>query len=83
MDTSEGQVFIGVYHDLNNTNLYMSEPAGLKYSLSLEHVISPPESDWTEGRVGFDVHVVSCHGDGGVEWGGTRVKSVCMWLFCG
>ena len=51
-------MFIGVYHDINNTNLYMSEPAGLVYSLSLEHVISPPLAQWEDNRTEFDVHVV-------------------------
>ena len=51
VDGSEGQVLMGVYHDPNNTNLYISEEAGLNYSLSLEHLISPPESDWIDSLV--------------------------------
>ena len=59
VDASEGQVFIAVYHTFNNTNLYLSEEQGLNYSLSLEYIISPPESDWINGYPAFDVHVVS------------------------
>ena len=59
VDASEGQVFIAVYHSFNNTNLYLSEEQGLNYSLSLEYIISPPESDWINGYPAFDVHVVS------------------------
>lgn len=51
-------MFIAVYHDINNTNLYLSEVEGLNYSLSLQYIISPPESDWTSGYPRFDVHVV-------------------------
>lgn len=58
VDASESQVFIAVYHDFNNTNLYLSEEEGLNYSLSLEYIISPPESDWVDGNPTFDVHVV-------------------------
>jgi len=58
VDASEGQVFIAVYHSVNNTNLYLSEEQGLNYSLSLEYIISPPESDWVNGYPSFDVHVV-------------------------
>ncbi|XP_011403900.1 PREDICTED: VPS10 domain-containing receptor SorCS1-like [Amphimedon queenslandica] len=58
VDGSEGQVLMGVYHDPNNTNLYISEEAGLNYSLSLEHLISPPESDWIDSYPTFDVYVV-------------------------
>ena len=59
VDASEGQVFIAVYHDINNTNLYLSEEEGLDYSLSLQYIISPPESDWLNRYPRFDVHVVS------------------------
>ena len=59
VDASEGQVFIAVYHSINSTNLYLSEEAGLKYSLSLEYIISPPESAWQARYPTFDVHVVS------------------------
>lgn len=51
VDSSEGQVLMGVFHDPNNTNLYISEEAGLNYSLSLEHIISPPESFWIDSYV--------------------------------
>ena len=66
VDASQGQVFIAVYHSFNNTNLYLSEEQGLNYSLSLEYIISPPESSWNNPT--FDVHVVS------IEWevGGGR-----------
>ena len=57
VDASEGQVFIAVYHSFNNTNLYLSEEQGLNYSLSLEYIISPPESSWDNPT--FDVNVVS------------------------
>ena len=50
-------MFIGVYHDPNNTNLYLSEAAGLKYSLSLQQIVSPPEYDWLDGYPTFDVYV--------------------------
>ena len=60
VDASQGQVFIAVYHSFNNTNLYLSEEQGLNYSLSLEYIISPPESSWYNPT--FDVHVVS------IEW---------------
>lgn len=59
VDTSEGQVFIAVYHDINNTNLYLSEVEGLNYSLSLTHLVSPPESEWIQDYPEFDLHVVS------------------------
>ena len=59
VDASEGQIFIAVYHTFNNTNLYLSEEAGLSYALSLEFIVSPPESDWEGGYPTFDVHVVS------------------------
>ena len=49
---------IAVYHDPNNTNLYLSEAAGLNYSLSLQQVISPPENEWIGGYPTFDVYVV-------------------------
>ena len=49
---------IAVYHDPNNTNLYLSEAAGLNYSLSLQQVISPPENEWIDGYPTFDVYVV-------------------------
>ena len=49
-----------MYHSFNNTNLYLSEEQGLNYSLSLEYIISPPESSWYNPT--FDVHVVS------IEW---------------
>ena len=79
VDTSEGQVFIGVYHDINNTNLYLSEVAGVDYSLSLTSVVSPPESDWIQGVPEFDLHVVSpllrCSPGRGV-WLGCRQR-VC------
>lgn len=58
VDTSEGQVFIGVFHDINNTHLYMSEVEGLRYSLSLMGLVSPPEQDWVQGYPEFDLHVV-------------------------
>ena len=58
VDATEGQVFIGVYHDPNNTNLYLSEEMGLNYSLSLERIISPPESEWRDGYPTFDVYVM-------------------------
>lgn len=58
VDTSEGEVFIAVYHDINNTNLYLSEMEGLNYSLSLRYVISPPEDEWVQGYPSFDLHVV-------------------------
>ena len=64
VDASEGQVFIAVYHSFNNTNLYLSEEQGLNYSLSLEYIISPPESSWDNPT--FDVHVVSA-GERSVE----------------
>ena len=51
VDASEGQVLMAVYHDPNNTNLYLSEEAGLNYSLSLQHIISPPEYDWIDSYV--------------------------------
>ena len=59
VDASEGQIFIAVYHTFNSTNLYLSEEAGLSYALSLEFIVSPPESDWVGGYPTFDVHVVS------------------------
>lgn len=58
VDTSEGQVFIAVFHDINSTHLYMSEEEGLNYTLSLNFIISPPEDEWINGYPGFDVHVV-------------------------
>ena len=51
VDASEGQVLMGVFHDPNNTNLYISEEAGMNYSLSLEHLISPPEAYWINSYV--------------------------------
>ena len=59
VDASEGEVFIAVYHNFNNTNLYLSEEEGLVYSLSLEYIVSPPENQWVGGNPTFDVHVVS------------------------
>ena len=68
VDTSEDQVFIAVYHDINSTHLYLSEVEGLNYTLSLNYLLSPPESDWIDGYPGFDLHVVSLKG---------------VWLGCG
>lgn len=62
VDTSEGQVFIAVYHDINSTHLYLSEVAGLNYTLSLNYIISPPEDEWQRGYPSFDMHVVSVKG---------------------
>lgn len=67
-DTDEGQVFIGVFHDINNTNLYLSEVEGLDYTLSLNHLISPPEDQWLSGYPRFDLHVV-------------RYVCVCWWVW--
>ena len=58
IDASEGQVFIAVYHDINTTNLYISEEMGVMYTLSLEYILSPPVSEWIDGNPTFDVHVV-------------------------
>ena len=58
VDTSEGQVFMAVYHDINNTNLYLSESYGLNYTISLSNVRSVPENEWINGTPSFDVHVV-------------------------
>ena len=58
VDSTEGQVFIAVYHDINNTNLYLSEEEGLEYSLSLFQIISPSEDEWVGQYPQFDVHVV-------------------------
>ena len=67
VDTSEGQVFIAVFHDLNSTHLYLSEQEGLNYTLSLNYIISPPEEDWINSYPQFDVHVVC------TEWHGSGV----------
>ena len=58
VDTSEGQVFIAVFHDINSTHLYLSEEQGLNYTLSLNFIISPPENEWINNYPAFDVHVV-------------------------
>lgn len=62
VDTSEDQVFIAVYHDINSTHLYLSEVEGLNYTLSLNYIISPPENEWQNGYPSFDMHVVSMEG---------------------
>ncbi|XP_022107466.1 sortilin-related receptor-like [Acanthaster planci] len=38
-DADEDQVFVCVNHDLNKTNLYISEVQGTSYSLSLEDIV--------------------------------------------
>ena len=48
IDSSENQVMMAVYHDPNNTHVYLSEEAGMNYTLSLDNIISPPESDWID-----------------------------------
>jgi hypothetical protein len=58
VDASEKQVFIAVYHDVNNTALYISEEKGQVYSLSLEHLISSSEASWENGNPIFDLHLV-------------------------
>ena len=58
MDASEGEVFLAVYHNENFTNLYISDEAGIYYSLTLEDVITNGELYWNSGDEKFDVHVV-------------------------
>ncbi len=42
---------MAVYHDPNNTHVYISEEAGMNYTLSLSNIISPPESEWIDSLV--------------------------------
>ena len=51
VDASENQVLMAVYHDPNNTHVYISEEAGMNYTLSLSNIISPPESEWIDSLV--------------------------------
>ena len=57
MDASENQVFMAVYHSKEITNLYISDKAGLKYSLSFEDIVGP--RDWEDDRPDFGIHLVS------------------------
>ncbi|XP_038062779.1 sortilin-related receptor-like isoform X2 [Patiria miniata] len=50
-DTDEGQVFVCVNHNLNKTNLYISEVQGTSYALSLENIVyyspeGPGKDSW-------------------------------------
>ena len=78
VDTSERQVFIGVFHSINSTNLYLSEVEGLNYSLSLMNLVSPPENEWNRGYPKFDVHVVSSEEDGVCPTQQSRQRLISM-----
>ena len=38
-DASEGQVMLCVVHNTSDTNLYISDVQGQRFSLSLEHIV--------------------------------------------
>ena len=50
---------MAVYHDVNNTAIYISEENGQVYTLSLSHLISSEAADWESGDPTFDLHLVS------------------------
>jgi len=59
VDASEGFVFLVVYHNVNDTHLYISNVEGTLYVLSLENIAASPIDNWINGNPRYDVHIVS------------------------
>ena len=58
MDASEDEVLVAVHHQ-NTTNLYVSETTGIKYSLSLENILSVAQRRFSQRTYLIDIHRVS------------------------
>ena len=58
VDASEDEVLVAVHHQ-NTTNLYVSETTGIKYSLSLENILSVAQRRFSQRTYLIDIHRVS------------------------
>ena len=54
-------MMVVVQHDKSRYNLYVSDETGLKYSLSLENILSNQTKIWGKMTTLVDIHKVKCN----------------------
>ncbi|XP_065883529.1 uncharacterized protein [Dysidea avara] len=60
VDASQGQVFLAVYEDFKNADLYISDEEGVHYSLSLRNINPRDVISSTNENVVYDLHKPDC-----------------------
>ena len=63
VDASENEMMVVVRHGKEYYNLYVSDETGVKYSLSLENILSNRTKIWGKMTTLVDIHKVKTHSE--------------------